>query len=79
MIDNTTYGNINFYDLRAELELNLDNINNLKRLGLLEVKKGLTISKPEHDDEEGDSEYKLTSLGGNFIKACQLNKKSEVI
>lgn len=85
MIDKVTYEAGQFYDLWTEFELNWDNIDNLKRLGLLEVKKDLTISEPEYDEdgifqqdinEEGDAEYKLTSLGKNFIKACQLNKKS---
>jgi hypothetical protein len=85
MLEKGTYDVGEFSDLWNEFELNWGNVDNLKRLGLLEVKSDIYASEPEYDEdgtfrqeiyEEGDNEYRLTSLAKEFIKTCKLENKS---
>jgi hypothetical protein len=85
MLEKGTYDVGEFSDLWNEFELNWGNVDNLKRLGLLEAKSDIYASEPEYDEdgtfrqeiyEEGDNEYRLTSLAKEFIKTCKLENKS---
>jgi len=82
MYKNKRYDFIDFMPIGNELGLNMANIYNLKRLGLIDLLRDLYTEEPYFEDngetfrqeifDDGIAEMYITELGNMFVEACNL-------